>query len=355
MPTTARKSSIGALRRIQQRAHLPFRADDLGRGKKTGLPVPTVQHGSDEFEPFDEILSQANTGAWHGQRNRGSGKKRKSIAPIQEDDDGDEMSVEFDDYGTSRLPPSFHATQNKTQGGPISTNASVRFTNGRLPSSSPLGRRAGPSARHTEVDFDELPSPRPRKSLVSSMRRNSMDSTLHTSFVHQGLHDDDPFNFDDGVEDIEMDAEMDDPGSRSKSSKQQATARRANTANEAQSESDDDDDDNVPRAQSKGKARMQTQDEDDVVEEEISRGLGDVDMQQDEDEEVVESPPKKPPKEKKPPKKKTALPEIPCKSTPTYMRITQPYLLQYLPKTRPASEGASDFATNHSSGGGARK
>lgn len=152
------------------------------------------------------------------------------------------------------------------------------------------------------------------------MRRNSMDSTLHTSFVHQDLHDDEPFNLDDGVEDIEMDAEMDDTGSQTKSSKQQAAARRANTANAVQSESEDDDDDNVPRAQSKGKARMETQDEDDVVEEEISRGLSDVDMQQDEDEDAVESPPKKPPKEKKPPnRKKKALPEVPCESTPTYM------------------------------------
>jgi hypothetical protein len=184
------------------------------------------------------------------------------------------------------------------------------------------------------------------------MRRNSMDSTLHTSYIHPDLHDDDPFVVDDGVGDTEMDAEMEDTGSRSKSSKQQATARRANTTNVDQSESDDDDD--VPRAQSKGKARMETQDEDDVVEEEISRGLGDVDMQQDEDEEVVESPPKKPPKEKKP-RKKRALPEVPCKSTPTYMRITQPYSLQYLLKTRPAFEGESDFATNHSNGGGARK
>ena len=105
MPSSARKSSIGASRRIQQRAHLPFRADDLGRGKKTGLPVPIIEHESDDFEPFDEILSKVDArSAWHGQRNRpGSSKKRKSIAPLQEDDDGDEMSVELDDYGASRL------------------------------------------------------------------------------------------------------------------------------------------------------------------------------------------------------------------------------------------------------------
>jgi centromere protein C len=118
MPTSARKSSIGASRRIQQRAHLPFRADDLGRGKKTGLPVPIIEHESDDFEPFDEILSQVDTrSAWHGQRNRpGSSKKRKSIAPIQEDDYGDEMSMELGDYGTLRLHlpmSSFHTKRNK--------------------------------------------------------------------------------------------------------------------------------------------------------------------------------------------------------------------------------------------------
>ena len=102
MPTSARKSSIGAARRAQQRAHLPFRADDLGRGKKTGLPVPTIDHKSDDFEPFDEILSHADTrAAWHGQNKRpgSSKKKRKSVAPIYEDDGGGEMSMELDDFG----------------------------------------------------------------------------------------------------------------------------------------------------------------------------------------------------------------------------------------------------------------
>lgn len=101
MPTSARKSSLGASRRAQQRAHLPFRADDLGRGKRTGLPVPTIEHKSDDFEPFDEILSHADTRtAWHGQNKRpGSNKKRKSVAPVFEDDEGVEMSMELDDFG----------------------------------------------------------------------------------------------------------------------------------------------------------------------------------------------------------------------------------------------------------------
>jgi len=107
MPTSARKSSLGASRRAQQRAHLPFRADDLGRGKRTGLPVPTIEHKSDDFEPFDEILSHADTRtAWHRQNKRpGSNKKRKSVAPVYEEDDGGDMSMELDDYGEWRPCP----------------------------------------------------------------------------------------------------------------------------------------------------------------------------------------------------------------------------------------------------------
>jgi centromere protein C len=110
MPTSTRKSSIGASRRAQQRAHLPFRADDLRHGKRTGLPVPTIEHKSDDFEPFDEILSHA--AAWRGQNKRpASGKKRKSVVPLYEDEDGGEMSMELDDYGESRPPPSSSSSQ----------------------------------------------------------------------------------------------------------------------------------------------------------------------------------------------------------------------------------------------------
>jgi len=116
MPPQARKSSLGAARRAQQRAHLPFRADDLGRGKRTGLPVPTIDHKSDEFEPFDAILSHADTRpAWHGQKRPASSKKRKSIVPLPEDDDGGgDMSMEFDDYGESQVPrPHSHLSRSQ--------------------------------------------------------------------------------------------------------------------------------------------------------------------------------------------------------------------------------------------------
>ena len=118
MPTSARKSSLGASRRAQRRVHQPFHADDLGRGKRTGLTVPTIEHRSDDFEPFDEILSHADTrAAWHGQNKRpGSSKKRKSVLPVYEDDDGGDMSMEFEDYGKLAMSsPSQYSTRTNTR------------------------------------------------------------------------------------------------------------------------------------------------------------------------------------------------------------------------------------------------
>lgn len=105
MPTTpqhvrARSSSIGpAARRGPQKAHIPFRADDLEHGKKTGLQVAYVEHKSDEFEPFSEIMMQADGKTPVGRG--GKGKKRKSVQQDDgevegsADEDG-EMSMELD-------------------------------------------------------------------------------------------------------------------------------------------------------------------------------------------------------------------------------------------------------------------
>ncbi|KAI9510269.1 Mif2/CENP-C like-domain-containing protein [Russula earlei] len=296
MPTTARQSSLGASRRVQQRAHLPFRADDLGRGKRTGLPVPTIEHKSDDFEPFDEILSHADTrAAWHGQKRPGSSKKRKSVAPVYEDEDGGDMSMELDDYART------------SQGGPIVTNASAYFSNVRNHSSPLAGRAKSASrapARASDVDYDAVPSPRPRKSFASSLRRSSIGLPLRFSNSPPDAGDDVPFHDDDLIFDG-VDDDLEDPESPSGPSKQPQTPRRLNHSNAVQN---DEDETPAPTARSKGKAKATNgnhRGED--VEEEISRGLEDVEMQQeDEDEEVV---PKKKPAGR--PRKKRALPEIP--------------------------------------------
>ena len=61
MPTTPRKSSLGGIsRRGPLKAHIPYRGDNPEVGKKTGITVQHVARQSDGFEPFDQILQQAD-------------------------------------------------------------------------------------------------------------------------------------------------------------------------------------------------------------------------------------------------------------------------------------------------------
>lgn len=94
--TDRRKSSIGS-RRGPPKKHIPFRADDLGLGKKTGIAVQYVGRDSDEFEPFDEVIKQADD------RTPPRVKSRKKKAPavttpvpeVDEYDEDGEMSMEL--------------------------------------------------------------------------------------------------------------------------------------------------------------------------------------------------------------------------------------------------------------------
>jgi centromere protein C len=101
MPTStprARSTSLGPTRRGPQKAHIPFRADDLEHGKKTGLRVGYVDHKSDEFEPFSEVMGQADGRTPPGP-GRNKGKGRKSKGREEEENEGDEhgeMSMELD-------------------------------------------------------------------------------------------------------------------------------------------------------------------------------------------------------------------------------------------------------------------
>ena len=100
MPTTpARKSSVGAARRGPLKAHIPYRGDNPEVGKKTGIAVQHVERKSDGFEPFEEIMQQADNRT----PPKPKGRKKKASAPIEEelDEDG-EMSMELDD-SKSRL------------------------------------------------------------------------------------------------------------------------------------------------------------------------------------------------------------------------------------------------------------
>ena len=105
MPTTPRKSSLGGTsRRGQLKAHIPYRGDNPEVGKKTGIAVQHVARQSDGFEPFEQILQQADGRT----PPRPKGRKKSLTAAAHQDendygsDDGWEESMQLDSmYGSS--------------------------------------------------------------------------------------------------------------------------------------------------------------------------------------------------------------------------------------------------------------
>ncbi|KAG6853030.1 hypothetical protein C0991_007401 [Blastosporella zonata] len=136
MPTSARKSSIGGARRGPQKAHVPYRGDNPEVGKKTGVPVRHVERKSDGFEPFDELIDQADT---RTPPNLKVAKKKKQSVPAPEDlDDYGEMSMELDS------PRQFFANSKQLA----------------TPSSNRGGASSRAVARTSDINFDSIPSPR---------------------------------------------------------------------------------------------------------------------------------------------------------------------------------------------------
>jgi len=112
------------------------------------MAVDVVDRNSDDFEPFDKILSQADTRT--PPRVRGSKRKSLIPSPVYEDEDG-EMSMDM--------------------ASPISYFSSQRV---RVPENL---INTGPFARTSyfspEVDFDQVPSPRASVASISASRRRS--------------------------------------------------------------------------------------------------------------------------------------------------------------------------------------
>ena len=104
MPASARKSSLGNVRRGPQK-YIPYRADDFQHGKKTGIAVAYVDH-TDEFEPFEKVMSQADQRTPFRPQN--TRKKRGPKTPVvvqpqyDDDDENGEMSMELDDSAYHR-------------------------------------------------------------------------------------------------------------------------------------------------------------------------------------------------------------------------------------------------------------
>ncbi|PFH48491.1 hypothetical protein AMATHDRAFT_65332 [Amanita thiersii Skay4041] len=150
MPAAPRKSSIGGARRGIQKAHIPYRGDNPAVGKKTGIAVRDVERKSDGFEPFEEIMQQADQRTPPLMKTR---KKKKSVVVEEEGyDENGEMSMELDN---SPMPYFSSARQ-------LATPTAVS----RVLSTSRL------VARTPGVDFDKVPSPRPR----SAPRRSAISA-----------------------------------------------------------------------------------------------------------------------------------------------------------------------------------
>ncbi|KZT09565.1 uncharacterized protein LAESUDRAFT_722528 [Laetiporus sulphureus 93-53] len=156
MPGSTRKSSIGTRRGIQK--YIPYRADDFEHGKKTGIAVAYVDHKSDEFEPFDKVIGQADQRTpprVQNVRKKRTPKPKTPVMQEEEDEDG-EMSMELEESIPNSPSAYFaHARVNAI------TSSVVR-----------VGSYSRPVAHTSDVDFDKVPSP--RDSPIFSARRTAI-------------------------------------------------------------------------------------------------------------------------------------------------------------------------------------
>jgi hypothetical protein len=87
------------------RAHIPYRGDSPEVGKKTGIAIPRVLCDNDGFEPFEEVLKQAESDdyQWMPQYSPWSEKRERRVVMARyeaayetegfDDEDEDEESL----------------------------------------------------------------------------------------------------------------------------------------------------------------------------------------------------------------------------------------------------------------------
>ena len=93
---------MGGTRRGVQK-YIPYHADDLLRGKRTGIAVGYVDRNSDEFEPFDQVMQQADLRTPPKPKVRNKKRKAPKTPVIEEDDEDGEMSMELEDSENIQL------------------------------------------------------------------------------------------------------------------------------------------------------------------------------------------------------------------------------------------------------------
>ncbi|KAJ7029408.1 Mif2/CENP-C like-domain-containing protein [Mycena alexandri] len=271
MPPSARKSSVGAARRATQKSHVPYRGDDPTVGRRTGISVQSVPRGSDGFEPFEKLIDE------HAPTKLR--KKRKVVAHDEEDEEEQDEDQYDDEDGEMSMDVD----------SPIQNYANAR------PPNTPRNQR--PISRTSEVDFDQVPSPR-----THSSARRSTPGPSRLAAQQLLEQDEDDNDFDGGGNDTyggdnDNDYGVHNPGD----------SPRQLSFTEMDTRDDEEEEDDEPPVSSpkrgKGKARAVEQD----VEDDIARGMDDVDMGAPESDE-------EPPAPKSPPKK--ALPPVKAKAKP---------------------------------------
>ncbi|KAF7778435.1 hypothetical protein Agabi119p4_2780 [Agaricus bisporus var. burnettii] len=183
MPSSARKSSISSARRSIQKAHVPYRGDNLEVGKRTGVQIPRIERRSDGFEPFEELLREADKRT--PPRVKGIRKSKPAVRQTALDEADGEMSMDIDD--------SIHL-----------------LSSARIPSTPTLRNTSGssrPVARSSEVDFDDIPSPRTRSSISRSAKAGPSGLSKFTVFqdtLPDSDSDNEPADFGDYGNDMDV-------------------------------------------------------------------------------------------------------------------------------------------------------
>ncbi|KAG6887605.1 hypothetical protein C0995_014084 [Termitomyces sp. Mi166 len=262
MPTTpARKSSIGTARRGPQKAHIPYRGDNPEVGKKTGIAVRHVERKSDGFEPFDELIEQADKRT--PPRLKVSKKRKQSIpAPEDEYDEFGEISMDIDS------PRQYFANSRQTV----------------TPTANRNGSSSRTVARTSDIDFDRIPSPR-----SSRKSTGPGPSRLSSSYVAP----DDDSDDNDNAPDYGYGGDYDDQpdGSGDHDIPQGTSFREMDQDDDEQQEQPDEEPEETPppskRDKGKGRATLSDvpEERESEIEDEIAQSLEDVRGQTYSDEE----------------------------------------------------------------------
>ncbi|KAI0093782.1 Mif2/CENP-C like-domain-containing protein [Irpex rosettiformis] len=300
MPVSARKSSLGALTRRGPQKYIRYRADDLQHGKRTGIAVGYVDRDSDEFEPFEKVIGQADLRT--PPKPHMPARKRKSHkTPVVEeeefDDEDGEMSMEIDD-SHPYSPATYLAS------GMHSITASVQ-----RPGSAPRSVQ-----RRSVVEFERIPSPR-RDSFLSSLSSNrskgqtsySRASNLSRSVIPEEVPEAEPIEYSPPPEDYNLGSpprtpipEEESDNERTPRANQRPSSVRSRASlfqtndeqDELQDEEDEEEEDEVETHMTakstkvKGKSRgveveqepEQEHEQDVDMEPEIAQGLDDIDQ-----------------------------------------------------------------------------